>query len=837
MFNADSHDRKRRSLLSLGRTQSAEHADELAGEGVLDAATRHRLARSRREAAPSPLISALSRDQQHKLSPRSETVERSPGSAEGGASPDSSWSLSRLLPGRRRSTRESEAKQSDRPGPERQRYDASRRTIEESAPASRQASSDPDLYWRPLIDPLQVVRGIGNAKKTILATTIAGALLGAAIAVATPKKYESVAELLVDPRDLKIVDRDLTQSGLPSDATMAIVENQVRVLTSGTVLNKVVDRLNLSADPEFNGQGSRLIVNPIAILRSLLTSGPGGQGDNRHALAVTNLAQSLEVERGGKTFVVVITARTESPEKSALIANTLTDVFLQTYGEIQADTAGRATDELTSRLADMRAEVEAAERKVEEYKSQNDIIDAGGKLISDEEMVKLNEQLTTARARSIELNAKAQSARDLDVDAVLNGTLPEQINSNVMTELRSQYASIKQEADRLSVRLGPRHPQFLAVEAQLAGAREQIRNELRRIVAANQVELKRAVKLEQDLAARLAQVKVRQGGVSEDLVALRQLEREAAAKRAVYESFLLRSRETSEQRDLNTANMSVISKAYPPLEPVGPSRSTITLAGALLGMLAGIGIGGVRGALRSLNDGANPQPSDRGGPSGPTSPGGRPVRERDEIEPEPGLSEPKRRAREDAAPRSFVGGADEGPERARPARRTFAVTRRERPAAERPMKVSTSVAAERNSAAAPSVRQDWHAPATETPSTPAPARPAPPVPMPAQTNTLPLAYSPQMQPAYVPVPVLQPPMAYAYPPPPMAHPWPLPMAHSHIPAMPPYPGWAQFASPPAQEPREAAATRADIEEVRESLRAFREAVLDRPELRARRRYR
>ncbi len=106
----------------------------------------------------------------------------------------------------------------------------------------------------------------------------------------------------------------------------------------------------------------------------------------------------------------------------------------------------------------------------------------------------------------------------VDVNAVLGGTLPEEITSNVVTELRSQYASAEAGGDRLAVRLGPRHPQRLAVEAQLAGAREQIAAELRRIVSANQIELKRAVQLEQELAARLAQLKVRQGGVSDDLV-------------------------------------------------------------------------------------------------------------------------------------------------------------------------------------------------------------------------------------------------------------------------------------------------------------------------------
>ncbi|TIX63149.1 MAG: succinoglycan biosynthesis protein exop, partial [Mesorhizobium sp.] len=332
----------------------------------------------------------------------------------------------------------------------------------------------------------------------------------------------------------------------------------------------------------------------------------------RRALAVGNLAESLSVERGGKTFVISIGATTQNGEKSALIANTMTDVFLQTFGQIQSDTAGRATDELTARLDELRKGVEAAERKVEDYRATHDLVDAQGHLISDDQMLKLNEQLSVARARTLELNARAASARSLSVNSVLTGTLPEEINSNTMGELRAQYAALKQEADRAAVRLGPRHPELQALSAQLAGARDRIAGELQRIASSLQVDLKRSVQLEQDLASRLAQAKVQSGDVNSALVSLRELEREAAAKRSVYEAFLLRAKETGEQKDINTANINVISKAFAPLEAKGPSRAVMALAGLLLGFASGVGLGAMRGAYESLHETATSRSRRRG---------------------------------------------------------------------------------------------------------------------------------------------------------------------------------------------------------------------------------
>lgn len=457
--------------------------------------------------------------------------------------------------------------------------------------------------WQPLVDPMAVVGGVLRSGRIVVATTLAGAVLGVLVALATPKHYISTAEVIVDPRDIKIGERDLTAGGLPSDATLAIIENQVRVMYSGKVLGDVVTALDLASDSEFNGQGGGFSLRGlISDLKSLLRSGAGGGADDARAraLAVESLAESLDISRGDKTFVIYVSARTKDPEKSARIANTLVEVFRQVAGRIQSDTAGRAESEITSRLAELRQGVLDGEKAVEEFKAANDLVDAQGRLITDDQIVRLNEQLSVARAKTIELQARASSARDVDPDAAAAASLPEYVNSAVLSELRSQYARLAQQADALAVRLGPRHPERQAVEAQLAGARRQIGAELRRVVSSIQVDLKRAVEQEQALSARLAQAKARQADVSDRLIELRELEREAAAQRAVYENYLLRARDVAEQKGVNIANISLISPATPALLPTGPSRSMIAIVFTLLGFMAGIGIGALRGILAAL---------------------------------------------------------------------------------------------------------------------------------------------------------------------------------------------------------------------------------------------
>ncbi|RWK07350.1 GumC family protein [Mesorhizobium sp.] len=594
--------RRERSLLALGQAVRGEDSADASLVSIgdkanpswrEDAAARHRAARFEREGRSNPQPASVDEPGQPQAAPISQTIQDDRAERE-------------VHP------RIGQREESRSPDYSSQAY-SSQAAFEPRYAGPRHASRplaghDADAQeWKPLIDPMHVVHGITRSKALILSTTILGAALGVAIALSTPKKYEATTEVIVDPRDLKLTDRDLTQNVIASDATLAIVENQVRILTSGTVLNKVVTDLNLANDPEFNGQGKGGL-GLMSMLRSILSrqDAQGSANDTRRrALAVGNLAESLDVERSGKTFVVSITATTQNPDKSALIANTMRTAFQQISSELQSNTAGRANDELTARLDELRRGVETAERKVEDFRATHDLVDAQGHLISDDQMLKLNEQLSVARARTLELNARAASARALNVNAVLNGTLPEEINSNTMGELRSQYAALKQEADRAAIKFGPRHPELQALNAQLAGARERISAELQRIASSLQVDLKRSVQLEQDLASRLAQAKVQSGDVNNNLVSLRELEREAAAKRSVYEQFLLRAKETGEQKDINTANITLISEAYPPLEAKGPSRAVTAMAGLLAGLFAGIGLGALRGVYASLRETAD----------------------------------------------------------------------------------------------------------------------------------------------------------------------------------------------------------------------------------------
>jgi capsular exopolysaccharide synthesis family protein len=104
----------------------------------------------------------------------------------------------------------------------------------------------------------------------------------------------------------------------------------------------------------------------------------------------------------------------------------------------------------------------------------------------------------------------------------------------------------------------------------------------------NDVEVARA--RETTLEQSLDELERKASSQSRQSVELRQLERDAEASRLVYQNFLSRFKETSEQEDLQEPDARIISEAEPPLSPSEPNRQRVVLLGGAFGLMLGLGL-------------------------------------------------------------------------------------------------------------------------------------------------------------------------------------------------------------------------------------------------------
>ena len=119
-------------------------------------------------------------------------------------------------------------------------------------PARRAAPAETGA---PILDPFFVIWRIWKAKWWILLLAILGAAIGVFLALQIPRTYYAATDLILDPRGVNLVQNEVTQTplGLASDAALALIQSQIAVITSSSVLGRVVDEAGLTQDPEFNG--------------------------------------------------------------------------------------------------------------------------------------------------------------------------------------------------------------------------------------------------------------------------------------------------------------------------------------------------------------------------------------------------------------------------------------------------------------------------------------------------------------------------------------------------------------------------------------------------------
>jgi succinoglycan biosynthesis transport protein ExoP len=429
----------------------------------------------------------------------------------------------------------------------------------------------------PPIDVQKIWTVLWRGKITILLSTMVAVGLAALFVILVPHKYTATTQILIDPMDLRAAQSDISPAIQQSDAAVLQVESQARVIASDNVLRRVVASEGLDHDPEFMRGAMAQQYGPLA--------------------ALNELQKRVQVKRSERTYVVDVSVTSEDPAKAARIANAIAQTYLTEQTEVRSNAARQISQSLTARLKELQTRVRDAEQRVEAYKASHNIVGANGELVNEQQLSNLNAQLSAASARTSEAKARLDQVESVLHSKTPIGAFPEAVQSQTISLLRSQYAEIMRRDAEQKSSLGERHPAVIEIEAQGARLQKLIEDEVNRIAQSDRAEYERAKADEGMLSRQVDALKSTAVSTNESLVGLRELERDVQASRAVYESFLVRSRETGEQEQVDTKNIRIISKADRPIYRTSPPPSLVLgLAAMLLGFASGVGIVIMQGA-------------------------------------------------------------------------------------------------------------------------------------------------------------------------------------------------------------------------------------------------
>jgi capsular exopolysaccharide synthesis family protein len=413
--------------------------------------------------------------------------------------------------------------------------------------------------------------------------------LTAAVGVGTyyqPKVYQAKVTLLSGRESPRL----LTADPIPGEriGQRDYLKTQAAILSSRSLLEGAVRRLMKAgfygkADAALEAKSSRLA------------------GD---------LQQRVKVQTADDTQVITVVVVGAFPDRVAQSANAIADQYVDSNEESRVSMANQAVAWLTTKLAEQRTKLAAAEEDLRVYKDKEKIVapdDADP--FSTLNLSRLNDEYLTTRFQRMEKQTrlstmkKNRDARSAHGRNSATGSLDAEIQRKLRESLETEYVQAQVDLKNLSQRYGPEHPDIITLKEKVDKIAKELdglgepaaRPESAPVVTETQIS---------DLQAEVSALTQKEAALSEALEAhkaqARTLSRTGAGytlrkqavdlNRQTYNDLLTRLNEAQLSSQIKAAAVKVLDRAEPPRSPIEPQPARNLIVAILLGLVLGVGL-------------------------------------------------------------------------------------------------------------------------------------------------------------------------------------------------------------------------------------------------------
>lgn len=471
-------------------------------------------------------------------------------------------------------------------------------------------------------DFIDLERLLAMAKRQARVVSI-GALIGLLFGLiylqTTPPTFTASTRVLIDEGMNKMVDEvSATPVNMQTDAAIL---SQIEIIKSARLAAVVVDSQKLDQNPNFMQPPQSLLSTLVGYARGFLQvfrSSPefAAGGDEltevqrkamadavRKEQAVAMLQANIMAERMGRSYVISMGYRSHDPQLAAAITKAYADAFVADQLDASFDATEKAAVWLQGRLDELRSSSQKAALEVERFRAENGLTAARGETIAEQQLSDLNAQLILAQADTAKARARYEQYRTIVESgpeaAVGNSTLSaEEAGNPLISDLKKRYASVSKREQEISSGFGPNHPQATALRKEQADLSNQIFDELSQLAETYRNGYEVAQSRETALRNSVSEATGQNSNANQAQVRLRELQQQATALSTLYQTFLSRYEEASQQRSFPIAKVRVISEATTPRSPSSPRTSMVFG----LALVLGVAMGAAFGALNEFNE-------------------------------------------------------------------------------------------------------------------------------------------------------------------------------------------------------------------------------------------
>ncbi|MFZ2627958.1 MAG: chain length determinant protein EpsF [Rugosibacter sp.] len=415
------------------------------------------------------------------------------------------------------------------------------------------------------MNPSQLLLCLRARYRIVLLGLFGTVLVALAVSLMMPKRYTATAAVVVDVKSPDPV-AGMTYPAMTMPGYMA---TQVDIINSDRVTYRVIRMLGFDKKPELQQQWQ----------------------DARHGRGTFEswfgdfLQHRLEVKPSHDSNVINITFKAWDPKYASLIANAFVQAYIDTNIELRTGPAGQYAMWFNQQSKALRDRVEEAQARLSEYQQKHGIISSDQHL--DYENQKLNDlqsQVVLAQTANAEATSKQKGGAAESVQDAMQSPPVQQLK----TEIAMQQAKLQDAAKRI----GPNHPQYQSIQAQIDELKRHLADETARVSASIETSRRASSEKVGMLKSAIEAQKRNILGLRSKMDEAAVLQRELDAAQKAYDTVADRFSQSNLESKSTQTNISVLTPAVEPAESASPkiplNLAIATMVGLMLGIAAAV---------------------------------------------------------------------------------------------------------------------------------------------------------------------------------------------------------------------------------------------------------
>jgi len=385
-----------------------------------------------------------------------------------------------------------------------------------------------------------------NIKNLILLSLIVS-ILALFISLNQQKKYLSKGIIVIEPDDNNIVNIEEVYS---LESRINRINNQMAILKSDEVLEYIVkDEKNLVQFKNLYSQ------NKLNFLQRILTKEINI--DNNFLKKI--LTNNFTVKNIPRSDVLELSFVSINPKLSQLALKSIIESYQRYEIDSKIKITNYANKKITDRLNDLVKQIDIAQKKLSNYKRENNLVDTGNvKELKIKEIKSISDRIIEAKQSYQKQQNDLLSIKvaDGDIDALL--AIDDLRSREEISNIKNTLSANESNMESLSLIYTEKHPKIIQAKDQNLNLENQLKKILDENIQQKAFELSNI-----DNFIKLSEEELQK--VTDELRMLEEKEsgmlkftRELESSKKLYETFLQRVKETNEAQNLQVSKLKTI---------------------------------------------------------------------------------------------------------------------------------------------------------------------------------------------------------------------------------------------------------------------------------------